>query len=199
MEHFYESIPGWFTFADVYKVAVEEAPRRAHFVEVGAFMGRSSAFMAVEIANSGKQIKFDVVDSFDTETMAVGMGALGLEVDPDLSFKSRFLKNIDPVKHLINVLDMPSLEAAKRYRNRSLDFVYIDGDHAYEAVKADILAWSRKIREGGVLAGHDYSSDWPGVVQAVSEVFGKQVKVLGDTWHTRKNRKRELFATWLRR
>ena len=37
----------------------------AHFVEVGSYKGRSTSFMAVEIANSGKQIKFDCVDTWE--------------------------------------------------------------------------------------------------------------------------------------
>lgn len=40
--------------------------------------------------------------------------------------------------------------------DESLDFVYIDGNHAYEYVVADIANWSKKVRKGGVVAGHDY-------------------------------------------
>lgn len=41
----------------------------------------------------------------------------------------------------------------------SLDFVYLDADHSYEAVKEDIKAWWPKIKPGGILAGHDWVSD----------------------------------------
>lgn len=49
-----------------------------------------------------------------------------------------------------------SLEAAKDIPNRSLDFVYLDADHWFPAVVADIAAWLPKVRPGGVIAGHDY-------------------------------------------
>ena len=38
----------------------------------------------------------------------------------------------------------------------SLDFVYIDGDHSYDYVMTDIILWSRRVRPGGVVSGHDY-------------------------------------------
>lgn len=51
----------------------------------------------------------------------------------------------------------PSIEAAKRFDNDSLDFVYIDATHSYECVKTDILTWVPKIKSGGIVSGHDYN------------------------------------------
>jgi hypothetical protein len=45
----------------------------------------------------------------------------------------------------------------------------IDGDHSYEAVKADIQAWLPKMKRGGVISGDDYM--WPGVKKAAEEAF----------------------------
>jgi len=51
-----------------------------------------------------------------------------------------------------------SLSASSEFKDGTLDFVFIDGDHRYEAVKADIEAWFPKVRAGGVFSGHDYCS-----------------------------------------
>jgi predicted O-methyltransferase YrrM len=51
---------------------------------------------------------------------------------------------------------MTSEEAAEAFEARSLDFVYIDAQHHYEAVKRDIALWWPKVKPGGILAGHDY-------------------------------------------
>jgi len=40
--------------------------------------------------------------------------------------------------------------------DESYDFVYLDGDHSYEGVKAEIPLYWEKVKRGGVLAGHDY-------------------------------------------
>jgi predicted O-methyltransferase YrrM len=49
-----------------------------------------------------------------------------------------------------------SVEAAKQFRDGSLDFVYLDANHRFECVVADLAAWSPKVRTGGIVAGHDY-------------------------------------------
>ena len=49
-----------------------------------------------------------------------------------------------------------SLDAASDFEDGSLDFVYIDANHAFEYVVADIAAWTPKVRDGGVVSGHDY-------------------------------------------
>lgn len=73
-----------------------------------------------------------------------------------------------------------SVAAAAEVADGSLDFVFIDADHTYEAVRADLRAWWPKVRIGGTLAGHDFLERTTddgvqfGVVQAVTE-FAKQV------------------------
>jgi len=49
-----------------------------------------------------------------------------------------------------------SVEAARDIPDGSLDFVYIDANHWYEYVVADLAAWVPKVRSGGIVAGHDY-------------------------------------------
>lgn len=67
-----------------------------------------------------------------------------------------------------------SAAASSEVAQRSLDFVFIDADHTYSAVKNDILCWKDKVRPGGMLCGHDYDSPrdrrgiW-GVRRAVDE------------------------------
>ena len=66
MEHFYQNLgQDWFTYPQLYKGMVEKFNEGSHFVEVGVWKGRSASFMAVEIHNSGKKIKFDCVDTWE--------------------------------------------------------------------------------------------------------------------------------------
>ncbi len=65
-----------------------------------------------------------------------------------------------------------SVAASHEFADASLDLVFIDADHSYEAVKADIAAWGPKVKPGGVLGGHDYRTDKDyGVIQAVDEAI----------------------------
>ena len=49
-----------------------------------------------------------------------------------------------------------SMDALKRFPDGSLDFVYIDANHELPFVMFDIIEWSKKVRVGGIVAGHDY-------------------------------------------
>lgn len=50
-----------------------------------------------------------------------------------------------------------SVNASALVTDGSLDFVYLDADHWYEAVVADLAAWVPKVKSGGIVAGHDYT------------------------------------------
>lgn len=49
-----------------------------------------------------------------------------------------------------------SSDAVTQFEDNSLDFVYIDGNHSYTYVLQDIELWNKKIRNDGIIAGHDY-------------------------------------------
>lgn len=63
------------------------------------------------------------------------------------------------------ILEMQSVEAAKEVKDACLDFVFIDADHSFSAVCADIEAWFPKVKKGGYVLGHDW--DWLSVRDAV--------------------------------
>jgi cephalosporin hydroxylase len=173
LEHFYYDIgEDWFNYQDIYSQMVSYFPDNAHFVEVGSWKGRSSAYMAVEIINSQKHIKFDCVDTWEgsEEHINPESFAVNSEIPEDKNWLyKQFLINTSPVNHVINPIRTTSLEASKLYPNRSLDFVFIDAAHDYENVKADIEAWYPKVKIGGYIGGHDYDSFWWGVQKAVNE------------------------------
>ena len=75
---------------------------------------------------------------------------------------------------------LPSVQAAHCFEDGELDFVFIDGEHSYEAAKADIETWWPKVRSGGILMGHDYDRQrFPGVCRAVDEFAqSKQARII---------------------
>lgn len=182
MEHFYNNIHGWFDFQNLYTKMVNEHESGSHFVEVGAFYGKSAAYMAVEIANSEKKIQFDVVDTWrgSPEHQADAWDYREDMVN-DTAFDV-FTENMKPAEGFYNAIKLPSAEAAALHNDNSLDFVFIDAAHEYESVKVDIEAWYPKVKVGGYIGGHDYVVGKYGVYRAVDERFGKDFELYGVSW-----------------
>lgn len=171
MEHFYQNVEGWFSYDYIYKHAVDTAKDGELFVEVGSFKGKSSSYLAVEILNSGKKIQLDCVDTWAGSIEHQAGAECEVKEVVEGTLYETFLKNIEPVKEVIRPVRMTSLEAAATYADNSIDFIMIDGEHTYEAVKADIQAFLPKMKNGGVMTGDDAFSDV--VRRAAQEELGK--------------------------
>lgn len=169
--HFCDNIEGWFDFPTLYYNAVRSQDN-ALFVEVGSWQGKSASFMAVEILNQNKTIKLHCVDTWEGS-----IEHKDEEIIQSKSLYSTFLSNIEPVKDVITPVRLASRDAARTYKDNSIDFVFIDAAHDYESVREDIYSWYPKVKPGGVIAGHDKT--WPGVVKAVNEF----ISMTGVTLH----------------
>lgn len=181
----YHKISGWFDFQDVYDQAVLEAGNFAQFVEVGCWMGKSSVYLAQRVLESRKPITLFFVDTWEgsaedgLDNEAKRLTAEGKSVFEQWSENMASFAG----KVLVNPIRKPSTDAAKLFLNASLSFVFIDADHTYPSVYADIRAWLPKMKPGGILAGHDYERD--GVCRAVSDTLGKDnvtTNVHRNTW-----------------
>jgi beta-1,4-mannosyl-glycoprotein beta-1,4-N-acetylglucosaminyltransferase len=182
LSHYAHTVDGFFNVGDFeyYKKVVVNAVDQNHFVEIGSYKGRSSSYMAVEIANSGKQITFDCVDTWQgSEEHQAGQLFQDVDVVNNRLYDV-FLKNMEPVKGFYNAKRMRSLEAAATYADASIDMVFIDAAHDYDSVHADILAWAPKVKSGGIISGHDFPH--PPVRRAVDELLG-DVMSIGDCWY----------------
>lgn len=54
------------------------------------------------------------------------------------------------------IIRATSVDGAKEVEDESLDFVYIDGNHRFEFLVADLAAWTPKVRKEGIISGHDW-------------------------------------------
>jgi len=156
MDHFWQDVKGFFNFPELYSAIVRWAQDGDRFVEVGCYLGQSAAYMIVEIENSGKKISFDVVDTFKGNPGVDFM--LKLAEQQGGSFRHVFEETMRKygVLDRVGIYEMLSTDAAECFDDESLAFVFIDGNHEYDYVLADLRAWWSKVKVGGVIAGHDY-------------------------------------------
>lgn len=144
---------------------------------------------------------------------------VGAELGVALGNMSRWLLSYKPSMHLTMVdvvyapglkdtlerfpeetwdfYEMPTHEAAGMVPDDHFDFVFIDADHSYEAVKRDIQDWLPKVKPGGWLCGHDFGKKWANwgksgvgeqypVKKAVEELLPGYELDVNDTWFYRR-------------
>ena len=72
----------------------------------------------------------------------------------------------------LTMIRKTGLAASKYFGTESIDFCYIDGDHSLGGVYNDIMAWTPKVKIGGIIGGHDYKD---GPRSGITDFFGKQL------------------------
>ena len=210
MEHFYQNIPGPQSsrLISLYTHLVPKLPKKKlHIFEIGCWLGRSSAFLAVELINQEYDFILHCIDTWPTRlpTRYVrfnpnGLAAdfvghiadmdyryvpiVDLDLDPsimrfeDMDPATEFRSNMDPVISHIMIHKTESIKAAAFVPDGRADLICLDDDHSYEAVINNVETWWPKLQSGGYLCGDDFSMlKWPGLVRALRERFG-QVTVI---------------------
>jgi len=133
-------------------------------VELGVKEGRTTAFLLAK--EPGLRLVavdlWDLVPANDVEQYA---GWNWNEI------KEQFRSSTAPYAARLSFHQMGTLEAAKLYAKRKarFDFVFIDANHSFSGVQADIRAWRPLIRAGGTVCGHDI--DLASVYMAVTAEF----------------------------
>jgi hypothetical protein len=131
-------------------------PNASSFVEVGVQHGNFAELMLNTWTNMQS---YTAVDPWKEWPKHLYYDiANNHQATQDAIFAS-FLSRMKPFGKQVSVVRMESLDAASIFRDESVDVVYLDAMHHYRAVQQDMHAWWRKIRSGGLLAGHDYLLD----------------------------------------
>jgi predicted O-methyltransferase YrrM len=131
--------------------------------EIGSFQGVSTMLFAnlVDTVYS--------IDCYDYHVPPSGripeMDAMFIEAEKIFNDRIKDYNNIIKIKKT-------SIEAAKDFEDNSLDAVYIDGEHLYDYIRADVQAWKDKIKDGGILCGHDYDHNHSMSIDKILREFG---------------------------
>lgn len=133
-------------------------PKGGTYVEVGVFLGRSLAFMG----SIRPDLHLVAIDAWSEDSLKPSHG--------DRATYERFMNYMKPYNLNLTVMRGDSAKMLSEI-NSYVDMVFIDGDHNYPGVKADIIAAKRIVKSGGILSGHDYA-ETNGVVCAVNELLG---------------------------
>jgi len=160
----WQSVTGWAGFRSQYREILPCLPQAAQVVEVGSYHGRSILWMTEFLRQIGRtDISIWAVDSWSGDFSEAGP-----------AFQANLREEIQ--SGWVRTLAMHSVAAAATFPEHSLDYVFIDADHSYLSVAADIQAWWPRVRPGGYMGGDDHSAgtEENGVAQAVREFSDAQ-------------------------
>ena len=138
--------------------AYHHNPNPQTWVEIGCFLGESttifSGFPFVKRIYS--------VDPFE---------------QPHPTVLEHAVERVNRIKKA-TLIKKTSYMYSKTVYDKTIDVVYIDGSHQFESVKEDLNIWNSKLKNNGLLCGHDYSKNtkWDGVVKAVDEFMSEHPK-----------------------
>lgn len=153
------------------------------FVEVGSWKGRSTSFIG-KICNANRTRLVCVDHWAGSNDLLKERYETALAVE---DVEQTFRNNMRDLGITVEVLAMPSLDAARTFASASVDRVFLDGSHDGESVAADLEAWSSRLKPDGILAGHDYAPKYAGLRAAVDGFAARHGLVVSrgprDIWH----------------
>lgn len=158
------------------KILKELAIQCEDVVEVGCWKGKTTRMLLENV--KGKVYAVDHWEGSvfpDPTGLMVNVANINGE-----SIEESFLKNVGSYANLV-IKKGSSLDVAKSMNGDMFDMVFIDANHEYEAVKADIEAWLPRCKK--IIAGHDFHAGYAGVIRAVHELAeNRDIKVKGQVW-----------------
>ncbi|WCB45555.1 class I SAM-dependent methyltransferase [Nitratidesulfovibrio vulgaris] len=141
-------------------------------IEIGSWQGRSTSYLAraTHLSNNGF---FFAIDHFK--------GNIGKEQHytvekKDLTdLKGFFLENMKNIglHDVVNLYDMPNVDAVNHLKSREIRFLFIDGDHTHAGVVRDIELFFPLLVNGAIVVFDDFSNAFPGVISAVKDYLNK--------------------------
>ena len=167
-----------------------ELPKASVGAEIGVHLGEFSSRI-LQVAAPKTLYLVDPWEYFGDERYSQSLygGLSGGQAEMDARYQnvvSRFeAESASGVVSVVRGTAETLLERLQEYQV-ALDWIYIDGDHSYDAVKADLKVAMQVVRSGGVICGDDMqTSQWwgDGVSRAVREFCddnGKELKVIGN-------------------
>jgi predicted O-methyltransferase YrrM len=150
----------------------KEGPGQGAIVEIGSLMGRSTCWLASGTRVSRRE-KVVAVDHFHgSSEHQKGASHPVATIAESGSTLPTFLANLDrlALRDWVEVRVGSSTEVGAAWQG-PIRFLFIDGDHSYEATGKDVETWSKHVVRDGIMAFHDVDV-WPGVTQFYREFVG---------------------------
>lgn len=168
----FAGVEGWLSPVEgylLYRLA-RDGQGRGAIVEIGSWMGRSTAWLAAGSQAAGRE-KVHAVDVFNGGPMLRELDVIRQEG----TTYHRFAENLERLGLFgqVEPVVSESAAAARSWKHGPIRLLFIDGDHSHAAVRQDLDLWSPHLAVGGQVVFDDASETYPGVLQVVAQMLAE--------------------------
>jgi predicted O-methyltransferase YrrM len=178
------TVPGWLHELEGYALMCLTAfdPGEGAVAEIGSFKGRSTCWLAAGLQQRAQLRGLSnpgTIHAIDHFTGSPEHQPGGTHPDPDIaahgSTLPAFRANIVRLglTKLVTAIQSPSVPAAKQWSGGPIRLLFIDGDHSYDASKADLEAWRPHLAPSALVGFHDVGV-WEGVSNFYEELTSRE-------------------------
>lgn len=145
--------------------------------KVGCELGVKEGRFTWHLLGECPELYMHAVDLWDTQLgNDTKVGGETYETWDNKAYRDNFKKTMRyHCRDRVSIYEMMTSAAGEIIQDDSLDFVFIDADHSFEGVDADINTYMSKVKSDGAILGHDFS--WPTVQKAIAKNFGRNPKI----------------------
>ncbi len=154
-----------------FRIQLPELVKELKLPLVAAELGCAEGYFSAELLKGGITLLY-MVDNYGTIQNAFGDGANPQEWH-ERNMSQALGRASQHSTATVELLRGISWEMASKVPDNSLGLLYLDACHTKECVSQDLDAWFPKVKQGGIIAGHDFLNKAYGVNQAVHEFAGK--------------------------
>jgi len=152
---------------------MKELAHNKIMAEIGVFRGDFSSM----ILNEVQPAELILIDCWEKQAQD--------NYDRDIFYNKDHLLNYHHVCNLfkdnsnVKIIKDYSIPASNLFPDEYFDVIYLDANHSKEAVYNDLCCWIKKVKKGGIIAGHDYIPDgisapeWIGVKEGVTRFLNE--------------------------
>jgi predicted O-methyltransferase YrrM len=137
-------------------------------LEIGSYLGASTCYIGVALAKNKGELT--CIDTWKSETIPGG----------EKDIFDEFKKNTYPIQRYLRLIRTNSLDLKPDDIIEKFNYVFIDGDHSYEAVKNDFLLVSSWTSSGAKVFFHD-SKAFEGVTKVIGDALASGLWDIGGT------------------
>lgn len=166
-------------------------PENGSMLEIGVWKGETTSSYSTIVKNRGG--KLYLIDWFMGNTEYQSKNPHGYNSQPTSFVRECLESNIKDVgcEDITTIIEGDSTKVIDQIEDNSLDLIFVDGGHTYDIAIQDLRNSYKKIKVGGVIAGHDYNQ---APVRKAVDKFAEEVSLTYDVVQDPKGQKQPIYV-----